>query len=326
MEESEIVPLIVLSHSEDSGSGRLKRQRSLSQPPTVPPISMTRSATVGKRSASKLSLYSVRKFSVSTAENSHSSSPRSGPKKKQHHTLPYESKSAKESRDPYMTTPRQKISVSAPSSTRDLLRTTRADLPARPMRETLSTTTETCPDLGCEASIRDILLWFLNVPQDKFSLMRFILAHGHFVESAYLISMLDEVYMDIQSTDVDGKLSFRIANIIKTWLEICYPSMDEEIRSEISELISTIAAVNMALADHLKESMERVRNRSHAIASRTTEITKDRPPSFSPTTRDRKKVHWKITEFHEVELARQLCLIEHDWLEYVIFFFLNLIK
>lgn len=63
--------------------------------------------------------------------------------------------------------------------------------------------------------------------------------------------------------------------------------------------------------------IERLRNKANILAQNSEPV--NRPPPLSPMKAKRSPKHvWKISEFNDLELARQLCLIEHDFLMYVL--------
>ena len=65
--------------------------------------------------------------------------------------------------------------------------------------------------------------------------------------SLQLVDAIEKVYHDILTVDNDTKFSFRLVNMMKTWLEISYFSIDNVVRQRLSQFFETIANDNRDL-------------------------------------------------------------------------------
>ena len=81
------------------------------------------------------------------------------------------------------------------------------------------------------ASLKQILQCYseTSTAPDTLSLRHLILAHAHFVQSSALLDQLIKAYNRLSDpSGIPTASQMRLLNVVKTWIEMCYPALVED--------------------------------------------------------------------------------------------------
>jgi son of sevenless-like protein len=155
------------------------------------------------------------------------------------------------------------------------------------------------------ASINQIVAKFSKESQDMLTIHHLIVAHAHFVPSTELFGRFVWFYKsaeksnDFKTTQV---IRFRIINIIKKWIELCYTSFveDEKLGLALLQFKKECLSQNKQLLLHIEKAIETHRDiPTYDFGS----IDVDNPKKVSKSLR--------MKDYSPDEFAQQLTLLDH---------------